>query len=131
MSEMIRFEGMDELRRKLAAAGPLALQALAAGMVEEQEQVITAAKQRTPVDTGTLKGSGTVLPPKFSGSRAEVVAGFGGAAQDYAIVVHEDLSASHPVGEAKFLERSFLERANGMGRNLAAHIGAALKRLSI
>ena len=90
---------------------------------------MTAAKERTPVDLGTLRASGTVLPPKVSGTGVEVVAGFGGAASDYAVVVHERLDVSRPVGSAKFLESSFLERAGQMPRMLALGVGRALKRL--
>src|SRR3990167_4810382 len=113
-----RITGTAELRRKLAAAGPLAVTALAAASVEEMEKVMAEAKARTPVDTGTLRASGHVAPPDVGASSVKVVAGFGGAASDYAIVQHERLDFNHPgVGEPKFLERPFLERARMMPRS--------------
>ena len=121
--------GTAELRRKLAAAGPLAVTALAAASVEEMERVMAEAKARTPVDTGTLRASGHVAPPDVGASLVKVVAGFGGAASDYAIVQHERLDFNHPSGEAKFLERPFLERAKMMPRSLARGVELALKRL--
>lgn len=125
-----RISGTDELRRALRKVGELADQALPAAMVDEQEAVISDAKGRTPVDTGVLRSSGTVLPPNVSGSRVEVDAGFGGAAAKYAIPVHERLGAHHNVGEAKFLERAFLERVPNIPKNLATKLERAWRRLS-
>lgn len=124
-----RIEGADKLRAKLKAAGPLAGKAMAAAGVEEMDQVIGEAKRRAPVDTGTLRASGTVLPPKITMHGAEIVAGFGGAAEDYAIIQHEDLTLNHETGEPKFLERPFLERSHTMPRRLADGVARALKRL--
>lgn len=127
----VKLTGMDDLRRALKRAGPLATEALAGAAVTEQEKVITAAKRRTPVDTGTLRASGTVLPARVMGQTVEVIAGFGGPASEYAVFVHENLNASHPVGEAKFLERPFLEAAPNMPRNMADSVEAALRRLEV
>lgn len=122
-------EGVGELRRALKKAGALAPVALAASMVEEQERVMAIAKPRTPVDKGPLRASGTVLPPEIAGSRITVASGFGGAAKDYALVQHEDLTLNHTVGGPKFLESAFLERAKTMPRALAAGVRSALGRL--
>lgn len=129
MATSIKITGVSQLNRKLAQAGPLATAALAAAAIEEQERVIALAKGRTPVDKGTLRASGTVQPPEISGTRVKVVAGFGGAASDYAIVQHERLDYSHPSGQAKFLESAFLERAAIMPRVLGKAVESALKRL--
>lgn len=126
----VKITGLDDLHRALKKAGPLALVALTAAAVQEQEQVITDGKQRTPVDTGTLRGSGTVLPPNVSGTGVEVIAGFGGAASEYAIYVHEDLTANHPVGQSKFLESAFLERVPGMPRRMARTVEQAWQKLA-
>lgn len=122
--------GINELRRALDRAGDLADKALESAMFLEQEAVISEAKARTPVDTGVLRASGTVLPPKVQGSRIEVEAGFGGAAQEYAVPVHERLGVHHPVGQAKFLESAFLERAPKIPANLARRVEAAWRRLA-
>ena len=121
--------GDDELQRQLKVAGPLAGKALASAAFEEMEKVMTGAKMRTPVDTGVLRASGTVLKPKFRGKKVEIVAGFGGAAKTYAVPVHENLTVRHTVGEAKFLERAFLDRLPRMDINLADGVRRALGRL--
>lgn len=122
--------GINELRRALDRAGDLADKALESAMFLEQEAVIAEAKARTPVDTNVLRASGTVLPPKVQGGRIEVEAGFGGAAQEYAVPVHERLGVHHPVGQSKFLESAFLERAPKIPANLARRVEAAWRRLA-
>lgn len=130
MARRFEITGVAELRRVLGRLDGLAVNALESALFQEQEAVIADAKERTPVDTGVLRGSGTVLPPQVRGNAVTVEAGFGGAAADYAIPVHERLGVSHPVGEAKFLEKAFLQRAPKIPSNVAKRIEAAWRRLS-
>ena len=126
----LRFTGIPELRKALQDASPLAIKALAAGMFEEQSVVISKAQEKTPVDTGTLRGSGTVLAPDIDGTRVTVTAGFGDAASKYAVFVHEKMGVHHNVGQSKFLEAAFLERAQFMPAVLAGRIQRAWERLA-
>lgn len=71
----------------------------------ECEMIMAKSKRLVPVDTGTLRASGRVVAEPSGGASCE----YGGAAGSYAIYVHEDLEAHHPVGQAKFLEEPFLE----------------------
>jgi len=68
-------------------------------------------KRLVPVDTGTLKNSGYVEKPKRMGSRVMLELGFGGAAEAYAMYVHEDLDAYHENGQAKYVEMPLSESA--------------------
>lgn len=120
---------MDDLRRALKKAGTDGPTALASAMVVEQEKVMAQAKGLTPVDKGPLRASGTVLPPEVSGTTITVASGFGGAAKDYALTQHEDLTLNHTVGQAKFLEGPFNSRKPMMIRNLTMGVGKVLKRL--
>lgn len=65
------------------------------------------AKERTPVRTGVLRASGRV--EDLHGGQLGVRWAFGGPAIDYAIEVHENLSAFHRVGQAKYLESVLAE----------------------
>jgi|SRR5581483_8221599 len=121
--------GGDEFIRKMRLAPDLAVKALESAMFEEQSAVIAEAQSRTPVDTGVLRASGTVLPPEQRGDKIEVEAGFGGAAAAYAIRQHEDMSLNHATGQAKFLEQPFLERAPKIPSNLSRRIERAWQRL--
>jgi hypothetical protein len=66
--------------------------------------MMTKMKQRTPVATGTLRDSGQVDEPVWQGDTLYETLGFGGAAEDYAVHVHENLRARHAHGQAKFME---------------------------
>lgn len=130
MAVGMKFEGADAFKKALSEAGVLALPALAIAVTEEQEAVIAVAKERTPVDTGVLRGSGTVLKPEIRGMTVTVEAGFGGAAQEYVVPVHERMGVNHPVGQAKFLESAFVERAKMIPKNIAERVELAWRRLS-
>lgn len=86
--------------------------------------LMTEAKRRTPVKTGVLRASGYVAPPEREGGRKiSVEMGFGGAASDYAIPVHENLDAHHnPPGQAKYLESVLNEAAAEIGSEIAVEI---------
>jgi hypothetical protein len=101
-------------------------------MVEEAEEIITAGKEQTPVDTGSLKNSGKALPPEITHDNVRVELGFGGPSKPhdvhYAIYVHEDMDAHHPVGNAKYLEIPFFEHLPEFQRRLGAEIGHGFRR---
>lgn len=82
-------------------------EAVMIGVYALGEAILADATERTPVDTGRLRDSGYCAPPqKVDGQRVEV--GFG---TDYAVAVHERTGVSHPVGEAKFLEKAVMNQA--------------------
>jgi hypothetical protein len=62
------------------------------------------AQTKCPVNIGTLRDSAYVneLDDGYE-------IGFGGAAESYALEQHENLQYHHDVGEAKFLEKAFME----------------------
>lgn len=133
--------GGDELKRVLARLSARAPAIAGGALYRETERIMTAAKRRTPVKWGNLRASGHVLPPETRGGRIVVTLGFGGPAGSgtvgdetnwehvgYAIYVHENLTARHTVGEAKYLERPLLEAVRGMETRLAADIGKELER---
>lgn len=91
----------------------------------EGELIMTRSKEEfVPVDLGTLKNSGMVSPPEFSGNAVVVELSYGGAASDYAIIQHENLEFRHKVGGAKYLERPLKEATAGMLRRIAASLQA-------
>jgi hypothetical protein len=69
-------------------------------------EIKSLSQTRCPVDTGTLRNSAVVVRDDAA---KKVQVGYGGAASSYSIKQHEDMSLSHPVGQAKFLESAFTE----------------------
>lgn len=122
LSVNVQITGEDALLNSLRAFASQAGQAFAAALVQEAEVIMADAKARTPVDTGSLRGTGHVQPPQGEGDETSVTMGFGGPAAEYAVFVHENLTAHHPVGEAKFLERAVLAAAPDLAKRLAARV---------
>jgi hypothetical protein len=106
-------------------------------LYQEGNIEMTEAKKRTPVDTrpnasyphqqaphpGQLRASGRVDIPKVEGKEVQVVLSFGqGPSGDYAIYVHEDPDAIHPVGQWKYLESVLMESQRYMGQRLASRM---------
>ena len=116
----IELVGADKVMKVLSGLGDRAPKELGGAMWREGTRIINSAKAITPVDTGTLKGSGHVQMPDISGNSVTVTVGFGGAASNYAIYVHENLNSFHkPPTTAKFLERPLLDAVQGMALRLA------------
>jgi hypothetical protein len=118
--------GSDLLVNRLADMGRRGARAVDRAVYEFGEIEMAEMKERVPVDEGILKGSGFVEPPKREGNKVILNLGFGGQAEDYAIIVHEDLEAFHRVGEAKFVESVINESAPHFTRRVAASLFAEL-----
>lgn len=111
--------------------------------------IMTDAKENyVPVDNGPLRASGMVMEPVIEGRNISVTMGFGGAAEAYALAVHEHLSdysppswkkaeASgrgvhfSPAGHGpKYLERPVIAHANELVETIAAMTTDAMQRAS-
>lgn len=103
-----------ELMRHLSAVQ----RAAEAALYQGGSIIMTEAKQRAPLDVGTLRNSGYVTLPRTDSEGTFVEVGFGGAAKAYAVKQHEELSYRHDVGEAKYLERAI----NATEKEVMAHV---------
>lgn len=124
-----------KLRDALKKLGPKARKAVHGALYREGTRTMTRSRDEfVPVDLGALKSTGTVGFPEDVGDEVVVELGYGGPAGPgvtlrdgtdhvgYAVVVHEDLTARHEVGGAKYLERPVLESAAGLEARLAADL---------
>lgn len=107
-----------------------------AALYKRCERIMTRSKESfVPVDFGTLKNSGIVLPPERKGKSIIVTLAYGGAAEAYALAIHEHLSSHsppswrgvtvhfHPSGRGpKYLEKPLMEAT----KTLAADLGSDL-----
>lgn len=102
--------GLENLNR-IAARGLTAQKAIAKAMYQEATVVLNESKKIVPVDLGTLKNSGQVKKPDVSANAVNVDISYGGAAADYAFIVHENPNARHKPGKTyKYLEIPFMAR---------------------
>lgn len=99
---------LNEADRRLQAG-------LERGIREVLHDAEAKATQRAPKDTGQLRQSGSASDVS---SNAAETGGDVGFSEPYAVEQHEDLSYNHTDGEAKYLEKTMLERA----REYQAHI---------
>ena len=120
--------GAEAFVKTMRALGNNSPRFAAIALYREAERIMTAAKALTPVLTGALRASGQVASPEVHGDGARVTMGFGNSAVGYAIHVHENLQARHPVGQAKFLEQPLNEARSGMDARLAADVRAEIER---
>ena len=132
----LRVEHLDELLREVSALQTNIGRHIGGAIHTEAELLMTQAKDRTPVQTGALKNSGHVRPPEELVGRVSVEMGFGGPAGSgqgqnedvgYAIYVHEDLTAHHNVGQAKFLESVINENRDTISTRVAARLRRRIK----
>lgn len=126
LGRTFQIKGLETLRPALEKWGRQAAEAGGAALYQEAEGILTEAKRLTPVDTGTLRASGHVQLPVIGPLFVSVALGFGGAAKDYAVYVHENLLVHHEVGQAKFLEQPVLEWQRGAEQALAKRIRRVL-----
>jgi hypothetical protein len=118
----VSLKGAAELRRRLQRLAKEAPQELGRALFQEAQIERTESMRRTPVDTGALRASHEVTKPKIEGRDISVSIQVGGPAAEYAVIVHEDLEADHPVGQAKFLESTIRESAPFLGQRLAKRV---------
>jgi hypothetical protein len=117
-----RIKGLNRVKANLKKKPDAVKSALAAALNIEAEIIMSMAKALTPVDLGALRSSGHVKAPVFKRNKISVEIGFGGPAAPYAIFVHEDLTAAHPVGQAKFLEVPFKQQMSGLSNRIAKRL---------
>lgn len=101
----IKIRGLKGVTEALKKHPELITRTVGAELRKQGEIIMTAAKELTPVQFGTLKNSGNVQGPEQKRGKLVVTLGFGGPAQKYAVYVHENMTARHnPPTQAKFLE---------------------------
>ena len=101
LSSSVKLQGFDKFRRSLKKVESKyekrfadALKVMGLFVQRESQQIV-------PIDTANLKRS-AFTRSSGRGFKVEVRVGY---TAEYAIYVHENLEANHPVGENKFLEK--------------------------
>ena len=81
--------GLKELTKKIDKITPAVKDKIKKALYMEGERIMAASKQLVPVDLGILRSSGHVRLPIELGKTIIVELGYGGAAKEYALYVHE------------------------------------------
>lgn len=104
---------------------------LGRALYAEAQRILAESQPLVPVETGALRSSGYVAPPERNGDAITVELGYGGVAAmvnpktgetaaHYALYVHENLEAHHPVGQALYLQTPFDAARPAMAGRIAA-----------
>jgi len=136
----LRIKGDKELIRTLNRIKNESPIALGAALYQEGQEIMSDSKENyVPVDLSTLKTSGHVELPEIKSTSITVTMGYGGAASEYALAVHETPSRYDPpswrgktvhfnVGGPKYLEIPLNTAARTMAGRLAKRASAFLKK---
>lgn len=122
----LTIKGAAKAARDLAVLADRFPRAVASAVRAELEIESTESQRRTPVMTGALRGS-HVVDVAHEGRDVVGTITVGGPAAPYALPVHENLDAFHPVGQAKFLESTLAESAKHLPARMAARIAREMR----
>jgi len=119
--EWVGVEQLDKLTRKETVAATN--NALAIALGQEAQIMFRNSQRRVPVDTGTLRRSGFILPVRKTSNGFIVEMGYGGAASEYALDQHERADYKHASGKTwKYLEIPVRERIPNLESRLKQRI---------
>jgi hypothetical protein len=124
-----QIKGIAQMKAKLKKFAKEYPDRVAAAIYAEAQIEVTEMKRRCPVDItpnaphpGNLRNSIHAEEPEIDGEKISVIVATGMQAP-YAIYVHENPDALHPVGQWKFME-SVLDESRA---HMAARIAKRLK----
>lgn len=113
-------KGFKKVAREMDKLNRAGKSALTAAIFMESNRIAKDSKKRTPVDTGALRDSIYVKPPRVGQITAEI-----GYSATYAIFVHERTELRHRTGQAKFLQTAI----NASRRGFTRRVGRDTRRL--
>ena len=111
--------GKDKVIANLKIAGQRATATAKEGVREMAVMTGMIAIENAPKLTGALRGSVVVTEAK-QGLGFTIT--MGGDEAPYAVIVHEDLTAHHDVGGAKFLERAMATVSSVFAQKVAQKV---------
>jgi hypothetical protein len=117
----VKLTGLGELLAKLKSFEKGFSDEVERALHEEAVVEQKESMRRTPVDLGPLRASHATRTEVTAKGIVAIIE-VGGPAAPYAIYVHEDLEAHHPVGQAKFLESTINESKPHMAKRIAKRI---------
>jgi hypothetical protein len=101
---------------------------LESGLVQIAEEIMTDSKTNyVPVDTGNLRNSGFVEPVRLTPNTVRIRLGFGNAAANYALAVHEAPSG-YGQGKNKYLTKAMNAKVPVIASRLAYFMRTRIKR---
>jgi len=120
-----RLFGAAEMKARILKAALVGPKRVGEALFEEMGVELKEVVKRTPKASGDLRASEKRLGPFMDGSSIIVLIVAGGPDVPYAMIVHEDLDAIHPIGQAKYIESVLLESRSFIAARVARRINIA------
>jgi hypothetical protein len=116
MNWRMAVRGADKIKAAMKQSIGTVNEAIGAAIYEEAQDIISKSVPLVPVDSGRLRASHYVAPPKDSSKGPTVEMGYG---TTYAIPVHERTDVRHVTGQAKYLEQPVAAAKSGYASRIA------------
>ena len=128
-TKQVQVRGAADLTEAMTAAGRNVEGWCAQFLYQKAEEIMTRSKAEfVPVDTGVLRASGRVDVPRKVGGKVRVKMGYGGAAQAYAWIQHQNTQYEHKVGGPFYLITPTRLEAPKIPSDLARFIRTQLEK---
>lgn len=128
-TELFTLTGDKELLRYLRKVSEDTPETFKQALYEEASRIMDASLQIVPYDTGTLASTGHVDTPQEGDDGIYVTLGYGGAAKEYALPVHEREDLHHtPPRTDHYLSIPIEQGRSSFRRNLALRCRALLAK---
>lgn len=124
MKQNVTLVGQKELVAMLVDMEAKAAPALARALYEEGQLAFRQSQMEVPFRFGILKGSGRIYPPAIVGDEVEVILGYGGAAAQYAMVMHEGNHNFQGGKKRRYLQDPVEQRVPGMDQRILKRLEA-------
>ena len=125
-----KLDGLKELQEKLLNAVAKIPDAVGKETYQLGEEIMSDAKEVTPMDTGALVNTGKVDLPVIDGGSVLVTLGFGDESVNYALSVHENLNPNvrwkRPGSGPKYLENPFEARKGELAPRISEAVATIL-----
>lgn len=117
------FQGYGDVRRRLQSLIREYPTEVGRAAKEELKIEKKESQRRTPYKTGALHDSHEIIEPEVRAGKVFTGLTAGNeVTESYDVIVHEDLEMFHPVGQAKFLESTWLEAAPHLADRIARRV---------
>jgi len=113
-------KGLAAMKRKLKKLEKQFPDAMADALYESGERIMSESVREVPVKTGRLRATHYVEEPKKdSKGKHSLEIGYG---TNYAVSVHENMTAKHTVGKAKYLQDPINKARSTWARDLVNRV---------
>jgi len=133
MAELFELTGIPELTQRMQTLAQQIVFLGGIALQQEADAILEASQPLVPVETGSLRNSGKTEPITITGPIVSSGVRYGGTEgvqgripEQYAIIVHNDTTKRHTVGQDHYLSQPTFAATSGMLTRIAEQLRNAL-----